>query len=482
MAQKSTRRRKIVYGSNTIITTIIFIAIIGFVAAIAERHPWRVDLTESGSFSLSEQTRNILKGLDKPVDIKCFYSTAAPDQGQGRDKAKDLLETYRYENKNINFEFIDPDLKPEIARRYDVKTYGTLVIEGYDKKQVVSEASEENITNALLKLSRKEQKKIYFLTGHGERSPKATDKEGYSIAGSALEGNFYIVSEFNLLQQPDVPADAAAVIIAGPKKPIQEQELKAIKTYLDRGGKVFAMLDPLVNDGMAEFLKGYGIIEGNDVVIDRLSRLFGGSERIPVVLEYGEHKITEGFKLPTFYPDARSMTANVDSPPSGVQLQVLALTSPNAWGERDLETLEKGRAAFDPDKDLPGPVPLVVLARISVNPVKAPDVPPSPDSKPDQAEAKKPARDGVLIAAGDSDFASNTYFALYGNGDFFQNAVNFLADEASLITIEPRQAKNKTMLLTQSQAKAVFLVVLVLVPMAVLVSGLIVYRIRRTQR
>ena len=80
MAQKSTRGRKLAYGSNTVISAIIFIAILAFAALIAGRHPWRVDLTESGSFSLSEQTRNIVKAIDKPVAVKCFYSTAAPEQ------------------------------------------------------------------------------------------------------------------------------------------------------------------------------------------------------------------------------------------------------------------------------------------------------------------------------------------------------------------------------------------------------------------
>ncbi|MFZ2445473.1 MAG: GldG family protein [Syntrophobacteraceae bacterium] len=480
MAQKSTRGRKLVYGSNTVISTIIFIAILAFVALIAQRHPWRVDLTESGSFSLSEQTRNIVKAIDKPVAVKGFFSTGAPEQLQGLAKAKDLLETYRYQNNNISFEFIDPDLQPEIARQYEIKTYGTLVIEGYDKKQVVSTADEENFTNALLKLTRKEQKKIYFLTGHGEHSVKASDKDGYSAAKTALESNYYAVAEFNLLQQPDVPADAAAVVIAGPVKPMGEHEREALKAYIERGGKVLVMVDPLIDTGLEDFLKGYGIEIGDDVVVDRLSRLFGASERIPVVVEYGEHKITNGFSLPTFFPDARSVAARVESPPEGVQLSVLAATSPNAWAERDLEMLKGGQAAFEQGKDLPGPVPLVVAANIAAKGEK--DHAGEHRHGAGEHDHRKGSGDGVVIVAGDSDFVANTYFSLYGNGDFFLNAVNFLADEANLITIEARHGKNKPVLLTRGQAQAVFWIVLVLVPLAVLVAGLAVYRIRRAQR
>lgn len=464
MAANNRRNRKWVYGSNTVISSIIFLAILVVIILIAERHPLRVDLTESHSFSLSGQTRNVLKEIDKPIAIKCFYSTASPDQNEGRSKTKDLLDTYRYYSKDINYEFVDPDTQPEVARRYEVKTYGTLVIEGYDKKQLVQTPDEESITNALLRLSRKDQKKIYFLTGHGEHSVMGTGRDSYSNAKTAMEKNYYAIAEFNLLQQPDVPADAAAVIIAGPQKPVPEAEQKVLKAYLARGGKVMLMLDPLMDAGMTDFVKSYGIDIGQDVVIDRLSRLFGASERVPVVVQYGNHKITSNFSLPTFYPDARSVVPEAKAP-DGVRVETLASTSENAWAERDMEMLQQGKASFDKDKDLMGPVPLVVLADIS----------PAGEKKPDQ-------KDGVLVVAGNSSFVSNNYFGLYGNGDFFLNTVSFLADDANMIAVEGRTNVNKPMLLTQNQAQAMFWIVLILVPLAVLVSGLTVYKVRRSQR
>ncbi|MHC1728860.1 MAG: GldG family protein [Syntrophobacteraceae bacterium] len=472
MPAKTRGSRKWVYGSNTIISTIIFLAILIFVILIAERHPWRMDLTESGSFSLSGQTKNVLKEIEQPVQIKGFYSSAAPDQVQAKAKIQDLLDTYRYHNKNISYEFIDPDSQPEVARRYEVKTYGTLILEGYDKKQVIQTAAEENLTNALLKLSRKDQKKIYYLTGHGEHPITAQSRESYSNAKSALEKSYYQVAEFNLLQQAGVPEDASAVIVAGPQKPVPDAEQQALKDYLSRGGRVLLMLDPLVNTGLSDFLNGYGIGLAEDVVIDRLSRLFGGSERIPVVVEYSAHKITDNFALPTFYPDARSIVPAKEAP-KGVHLQTLASTSQNAWAERNLEMLNRGEAAFDKDQDMPGPVPIVVLANIA-----------APEKQADGGNPAggKPGKEGILVVAGNSEFAANNYFGLYGNGDFFLNTINFLAEDVGMITVEGRQNLNKPMLLTQQQAQAMFWIVLVIVPLAVLVSGFAVYRVRRSQR
>ena len=459
------------YGANAIVSTIIFFAILVLLVLIAEQKPLRLDLTQTRSFSLSGQTRNILNEIDKPIAIKVFISTSGPG-AQGKENIKDLLDTYCYHNKHIKYEFVDPDAQPEITRRYEIKTYGTIVLEGYDKKQTVQIADEENITNALLKLTRKEQKKIYFLTGHGEHSISADTREGFSNAKSALEKNLYVIAEFNLLQQQDIPADAAAVIIAGPKKIIPEREREIIKKYLARGGKVMLMLDPLTETGMKDFLKNYGIEISEDVVIDPVSNLIVASDRVPIVVDYGEHKITENIGQPTFYPDARSVIPS-EKPPKGIDVQVLASSSPNSWSGRNPEALRGDKAAFDKDKDMPGPVPLVVIATIE-----------GEHKQPDAAQVDQkspPGKKGMLIVAGSSLFAANSYFSQYANGDFFLNSINFLADEANLITFD-RPNENKPLLLTSGQETAISWIVLVIVPLSVLVSGIAVYRVRRSQR
>jgi ABC-type uncharacterized transport system involved in gliding motility auxiliary subunit len=470
MPAKGKRAPKWAYGANTIISGVIFLAILIVIVLIAEQKPLRLDVTQTKSFSLSPQTVNLLKSIDKPVEVKLFFSTAGPG-AQNRDKAKELLDSYQYRNKNIKYEFVDPDTQPEITRRYEVKVYGTIVLEGYDKKQVVQTVDEEALTNALLKLSRKEQKMIYFLTGHGEHSLAADARDGFSNAKAALEKGLYITAEYNLLQHDNIPPDAAAVVIAGPMKQIPPREQQIIRNYIAGGGHVMLMIDPLTDTGMKDFLKGYGMEIGDDVVIDRLSRLFGASERVPVVMEYGPHKITENFSQPTFFPDARSVVPS-EKPPEGIDVEVLAATSPNAWAERNLEMLKQGKAAFDKDKDLAGPVPLAVLATIKGR---------QKGHEEGQNEEGKREKDGVLIVTGNSMFASNSYFNQYGNGDLFLNMVSFLADDASQITIS-RPDTGKPLLFTREQAGTIFWIVLVIMPLLAVVSGVVVFRIRRSQR
>lgn len=481
---KTLRSRRLHYGSSAIFSTVVFLAILVVVALIAERHPLRADLTETGQFSLSEQSRKIVASLQEPVTVKAFFAGGAPEAS----RAKDLLETYRYYNKNIRYEFIDPDREPQLARQYEIRDYGVLVVEGLGRKETAPRADEEALTNALFKLSQKEDKTVYFLTGHGERSPEEMNKSGYSSAKSALVKENYQVKPLNLMQQPQVPQDAAVVIVAGPQKPLFPEEAASLEAYLLRGGKIVFFLDPQKDGGIRSLVEKYGIVLGDDMIIDKLSRVFGGSYLMPVVTQYGSHKITQGFNVATFYSEARSVAASQD-PPKGVTLVTLASTSENAWAEKDLERLFRGEASFEEGKDKPGPVSLGVLAAVDTKKVSEKH---SDAAQQEPKESEKPAGEkgasdskpalGYLVVFGDSDFVDNTHFSVSGNGDLFLNMVHFLAEEETLITIEPRKQKAQTLMLTENQARMVFWTSMVGVPMVVVLMGFGVYRVRRSQR
>lgn len=483
---KTLKSRRLHYGSSAVFSTVVFLAILVLVALIAERHPLRADLTETGQFSLSEQSQKIVGSLQEPVTVKAFFAGGAPEAS----RAKDLLETYRYYNKNIRYEFIDPDREPQLARQYEIRDYGILVVEGLGRKETVPRADEEALTNALFKLSRNEDKTVYFLTGHGERSPEEMNKSGYSSAKSALIKENYQVKPLNLMQQPQVPQDASVVLVPGPQKPLFPEEIASLEGYLLRGGKIVFFLDPEKDGGMRSFLEKYGIALGDDMIIDRLSRVFGGSYLMPVVTQYGSHKITQGFNVATFYSEARSVSA-VEKSPEGVTVVPLASTSENAWAETDTERLFRGEAAFDESRDKPGPVTLGVLAAVDTKKFteKRLDTSSAPkeSSESDKPRAEKRASEdkstlGYVVVFGDSDFVDNTHFGVSGNGDLFLNMVHFLAEEETLITIEPRKQKSQTLMLTENQARMVFWTSMVGVPLIVLLIGFGVYRVRRSQR
>jgi len=169
----------------------------------------------------------------------------------------------------------------------------------------------------------------------------------------------------------------------------------------------------------------------------------------------------------------------MENPPDGIHLETLASTSPESWSETNLKLLEEeGQAAPDEKEDRVGLVPLAVLAEIdSRKPAEK-----QSEKKGKEDDSIHEGKTAYLLVVGDSDFVGNTYFNLSGNGDLFLNMMNFMAEEESLIRIEPREKGGQLLLLSPSQAQVLFFVAIVLMPLVVILSGLTVYRFRSARR
>ncbi|MEO2043988.1 MAG: GldG family protein, partial [Nitrospinaceae bacterium] len=295
--------RSALYGANTLFLTCIFLGILIFANMLAFRHKHRFDFTEGGYFTLAPQTKKFIAELPRDVKLTAFFQTESPE----KIAFANLIAGYLEETGNIKLQYVDPDKNPSITKQYGVTTYGTIVLESGDKETKVQNTSEENITNALLKVTRDEQKVIYFLEGHGENNINSTENEGYSSAKQKLEQDGFLVKPLLLLQSGKIPSNASVLVIPGPKKPLQEEEKEAIENYLNSGGSIFMLIDPKSASGMETFLKNWGIELGDDMVIDPMSKLFGGDFAAPVVNQYTAHEITSDFVLATIFPIIRSV-------------------------------------------------------------------------------------------------------------------------------------------------------------------------------
>jgi ABC-type uncharacterized transport system involved in gliding motility auxiliary subunit len=170
-----------------------------------------------------------------------------------------------------------------------------------------SECFGQELTSAIIRVSRKGKRVIYFLEGHGEHGIEDKDRTGYSGASEGLEGQGFEVRSLSLLEDPKVPSDATVLILPGPQRPVLKEEQAALRAYLKRGGQLLAMLDPQSQANLDALLLDWGIQLKNDIVVDPVSRLFGGMYNIPVVSAYYQHDITRGFNLPTFSAGASAM-------------------------------------------------------------------------------------------------------------------------------------------------------------------------------
>src|SRR5262249_11300305 len=281
-----------------------------------------------------------------------------------------------------------------------------------------------------------------------------SDRTGYSVTKQALEEQNYTVQELVLARQPQVPDDAAVVIVAGARGDLLESEMEGLGACLGRGGDLFVMVDPEAGPGLVTFVKRYGIEVGNDVVIETnpLGRLVGGDYLMPVVMTYERHAITKELgNMMTMFPVVRSVQVAKELP-QGITAQGLAMTSTESWAETDLKALHEGQTAFDPDSDRRGPISIAAVATISANRTGTSASTSEASEQPEKEKSATPHA-ARLVVFGDSEFANNNLFPVQGNGNLFLNTVSWLAEEEDLIAIRPRKGGGSgPVMLTAAQA------------------------------
>jgi len=447
--------RRARYGSNALVLTIAFLGILGLINFLAARHHRRLDLTAAGRYSLSPQTIQILAGLEEPVQVTAFFTEIHPR----RREAEDLLREYAYRTDKLRYEFIDPEIKPALARQHQITRDGTLIFSSGGRRQEVFGIGEQDFTSAILRVSREEQKTVYFLTGHGERKIDDFTQQGYAQAKSALERDNYRVATINLAITDTIPADLDVLVVASPQKPLLEEERNRLLHYLMGGGRALIMQDPTLDTGLNQVLEAWLVRFKDDVIIDPARSLLGDPAS-PVVDRYRFSQIAQGLPM-TFFPRARSVEQTGEVPQGvGMTLTPLIESSNRSWGET---SLDNPQVRYDEGEDARGPLAIGMIVE-----------------SPASLKGEKPASTKTrLVVLGDSDFASNAFIGALGNGDLFMNAVNWLAEEEELISIRPKPPERRMVSLTGERARLIFYFSVIAVPLVVLAVGAITWWSRR---
>ena len=352
-----------------------------------------------------------------------------------------------------------------MARRYDIGSYGTIVIESADVEEKITETSEQAFTNAILRATRAERKVIYFTTGHGEKDLNDTEAMGLSELKSAIEAESYIASSLFTMRIDRVPEDCEILVFAGPEKDILPVEREFISQYLASGGDALLLLDPLTElPRLLEIAGEYGITAGNDIIVDRFGRMLAGNYLTPIVNLYGDHAIVRGFRHASYFPQARSITIAAN-PPEDITVEPLATTAPQAYAETNFEKLLEGQSQFEGKSDIAGPLH---IAAVSTRPALG-DGPPGGDT----------GRMSRVVIFGDSDFASNGSLNMSGNKDLALNTIQWLAEQEELIAIRPRDALTQPVVISERQGRVVFWLPVIGMPVLALVIGLSITILKR---
>jgi len=456
------------YGTSAVLSTVLVIAALAMLAFLSTRYHHRWDWTEAQTHSLTDQTVKVLDGLDEPVHVTALYAQIAAGE------AKELLE--RYETvapEKFRVEFVDPQAQPGRLAELGVEAgrlEGGLLHVALGANSVdVSETTEVALTQAIVKLTRQEAKKVYFLDGHNERSiegEKAGEGEGMSQAAEALRNENYTVETLLLAAKGEVPDDADVVIAGGPTRPLHETEHAALERYLARGGALLVMIDPRAGTDLTDDVAKWGVELGDDVIVDRVQGLFG-RPTTPFAAEYGDHDITRDLGDATMFHVARSVVAAATA--AGA-LAPIVRTSDASWAERDMERLlGRGEAEFNEGQDLQGPVSLAVAGTLDL----------SGGSPPESAEEGASPKTARLVVFGDSDFASNQLIGEFRNRDLFVNSVNWLLGDVEAISVRPGQARASRLQLSSEQFLEIRYLALFVMPELIAVLGVIAWWQRR---
>ncbi len=453
------------YGSNALILTLAFLGILIVANVLAFQNPgflgapW--DLTEDKSNTLAPETQQALATLPGKVHATAFYTTIDQFGHTALDKtgAEELLNKFKANSHgNFDFEFSNPDTDPVTAQAAGITGDGKILLQMGKTKEIAASASETELTKALIRLISPQARAVYFLQGHGEPALDSSGDTGFSVAKRTLESKNYTVGTLDLVSGDKIPQDALAIIVAGPKKPITTDEVRLLKDYVNKGGALVVMEDPTFftqlgdsTDPLAGYLTSdWGIKLDNDIVIDLVNTQ---NPFQAVSSRYNQHAITQGLteKYIVVLPQARSVSITGDK--ENVTQTAIISTTDRSWGETQMDAA--GTPAFDPAVDIPGPLNLEVAGENSKT-------------------------SGRVAVFGNSVFAADANFDIYGNGNIFINSVDWAAEQEDLLNITPRTPTPRTMKLIGNLQFIIMIILAIFVlPGAIVFMGISSWVARR---
>lgn len=494
--QDSFRAARWIRFANLVLQALLFLSFFGGLNYLARSYAWRYDLTQHRRHSLSPETRSYLRDLRTQVRL-IVTLTEDPENAavaQAYRDVRTLLREYVHATEDnrapdgswdgrIQARYLDVFQQRREAETYGVEEANTiLAISGENRRQIGLEElyriegkekkafrGEQALTAAILDVSNPSPRRIYFLLGHGEMRPDDIDPaRGLSDLRDLLRLRNFELLGIDLGQARKIPDDAALLVIAAPQGPYDPFEIELIRDWLtNRAGRVILMLAPGFAHGLDPLLNDWGLLaddvrihddgpSGQNEAGDLILRTLSKDSPITAVLLANE--------IPVRFGSARAARPDPGrAGGSGLDVKPLVATSDTAWGERSYRLNQSAR--YDPGVDLPGPV---VLASSSER-----------VTPPNDGILPFSVRGGRVVLFGGADFAANGRIVNPGNTTLVLNAVNWTVDRDAQLNIPARPIERFQLALSQEEIARLRYSLLLGVPGAAALFGLIVYWTRR---
>jgi len=434
---------------------VILLATLTMVYVVIQPFHERWDMTRDKVYSLPPATVSVLHDLkDRKIDLLLFF----PQEDPVRQGLEVFLKECSQQHSNFHYDFYDPNRRPQLARKFNVSVAKTVIFRSGDREERLVGPTEEGFTNAFLRLLHPKDLDVCFLTGHGEVELEDDSTGGYLHFRDTLRGYNAKVHGI-VLTRDHVPDACQAVVVGGPRWDLTAGEFADLDKAFQKGKGVLLLIDPMdpgAGKAFIEYAKKYGVALGENVIVDKVSRMVGGDFLMPLVSQYlVTHPVTKAMKQATFFPLVRTVQPSTDVVP-GIDVIPLAMTSEGIWGETDLAALENGNAVFDMKTDIAGPLPVAVAI-----------------------EKKQTGNGGGrMIIVGDSDFLTNGYLDLSGNKELGINMVRWLASDDRFMDVKRPELRFKPLLLDVPCRTRLIIFLLGVYPLAFFFLGGIYLMIR----
>lgn len=459
--------------TQTLIRLLLVAAILAAVNFISVRLFSRVDLTKQGVYTLSDASKTLVKNLDDRVTVKAFFTESLPaPYNNNRRAVLDILNEYRaFASGNLQYEFINPegDKGEEEARKQGIPAVEVQVIEKdqlvvkkahlglvllyEDRKEtlpVVQNLSslEYDLSSMMKRLTQHGRKKVGYTTGHGELDLMQQK------SASQLLSQQYDMAPVDLSGAAPVPADVAALLVIAPSQKFSDTAQYHIDQFLMRGGKAAFLLNRMnvnlnaqyrlaqpVETGLETQLEHYGVRVNGDLVRD------AQCANITVMQQQFGFQIQSQIPFPSM-PNASAFDAanpvvkdlqnvifgfvsSIDTSLAslrGVKAEVLVRTSKRSGRQAGMTVVDPFQRYEATDLAESG-IPLAVAVQGEFKSYF--------EGKPMSPERTKSPQTTILVV-GDGDFMKDDFAGNRSNPVFFQNIVDYLADDAGLITIRSK--------------------------------------------
>lgn len=425
--------------------------------------PRQLDLSADRRFSLSPESQALARSVRRPLQITVFLN----GQGPAARDARFLLARYHELNHLIDGKVADPDADPVLARRLGVTSYATVVLTSGSRRVDAPDPEELELSTAILRIERGIQPTVCALAGHGEDELSDASPGGFASFAKLLDQNAYRVRPLDLATSPGVPADCAAVLIAGPRDRLLPAEVDALRAYTGGAGRLLLLASPLSATDPNPVIEPLGVhfvgglaVDADHTVGADLSNLFvsGLGSANPV-----DHSVSR-----LHFPVAGALALD-PAPGQGLTVDGLAATGNGSY------------LAPQPDitlADAPGDPhgALVVAAAADRSRVVA-----APDPRVPGSGGGSIVRARAVVTSGDA-WATNAFLDDLGNRRFAVNALAWLTEQEQLVAATSRPNASRPLPFTPALERKVAAVTIVAIPGAIVGIGAVPLAIRRRRR